>query len=177
VVLNRLNPAERVAFVLHDIFELSFAEIAPIVGRTEVATRQLASRARRRVRGARKTFSADLVRRKELVESFLAAARAGNFEALLRILDPDVVLRDDRGAAGKEIRDARIVVKRVAAGRGRDAQPALVNGAVGIIVAPRGKLSLVISFVVKEDKIAEIDVISDPGRFHSLDLAILEGQG
>lgn len=173
VVLDRLTPAERVAFVLHDVFAMSFSEIALIVGRTETAARQLASRARRRVQGVKKNPDADLVRQRELIGSFLSAARAGNFDALLKILDPEIVLLDDRGGIRREVRDVRIVAKRVVAGRGRDAQPALVNGTVGIIVAPRGKLSFVIILTVKADKIAEISVISDPVRIHRLDLAVL----
>jgi RNA polymerase sigma-70 factor (ECF subfamily) len=174
VVLDRLNPAERVAFVLHDVFAVSFSEIAPIVGRTEAAARQLASRARRRVQGVKTTPDADLVRQRELIESFLSAARVGNFEALLKILDPDIVLLDDRSGIIREVRDARVVAKRVVAGRGREAQPALVSGKVGIIVAPRGKLSFVISLTFKKDIISEINVVSDPMRIQRIDLAVFE---
>lgn len=173
VVLDRLNPSERVAFVLHDVFAMSFSEIGPIVGRTEAAARQLASRARRRVQGVKKAPEADFVRQRQLIESFLSAARAGNFDALLQILDPEIVQRDDRGAAIREVRDARIVAKQVAVARGRAAQPALVNGSVGIVVAPRGKLSFVILFTIKEDKIAIIELVSDPVRLRQLDLAVL----
>src|SRR5262245_29280729 len=152
VVLETLPPAERVAFVLHDMFDLPFDEIAPIVGRTEAAARQLASRARRRVRGSPMVPAADLSRQREIVEAFLAASRGGDFEALLAVLDPDVVARADRAAvpsgALTEVRGAPAVAKSALtfSARARFAQVALVNGTVGIIVAPRGRLFIVLGF-------------------------------
>lgn len=173
VVLGNLNPAERVTFVLHDIFAMSFREIAPIVGKSEMATRQLASRARRRMRGAEKAPDADLASQRELIDAFLAAAHAGDFEALVEALDPDVVLRDDRrvGAFG-ETRGARALAKQIA-GRAQAAQTAFVNGTVGIIAAPRGKLLYVLQFAIRHGKIAEVELISDPARLRRLDLALL----
>jgi len=178
VVLETLSPVERLAFVLHDTFAVPFDEIAPIVGRSPAATRQLASRARRRVRGAATIPDADLTRQREVVDAFLAAARGGDFEALLAVLDPDVVLRADRGGvpagASREVRGAPAVAKRAAKGRARFAQPALVNGAVGIVVAPRGRLLLVLGFTITRGKIVEIDVLADPARLRQLDLAVLD---
>src|SRR6266571_1252583 len=148
VVLDTLNPAERLAFVLHDLFAVPFDEIAPIVGRSPIAARQLASRARRRVQGAATVPDADLARQRELVDAFLAASRGGNFDALLAVLDPDVVLRADRTAVpagmATQARGARAVVGRALSFSGRSpfAQPALVNGAVGVVVAPRGRLMI-----------------------------------
>src|SRR5262245_13110251 len=165
VVLDMLSPAERLAYVLHDMFAVSFDEIAPIVGRSPTAARQLASRARRRVQGSDMTNEADLTRQREVVEAFLAAARGGDFEALLAVLDPQVVVRTDRAAvplgAALEVHGAAAVAKRALTGsRGaRFAQPALVNGAVGVIVAPRGQLLLVIAFKIAGERIIEIDVI------------------
>src|SRR6266705_356906 len=143
VVLNTLNPAERLAFVLHDLFAVPFDEIAPIVGRSPTATRQLASRARRRVQGAATDSEVDRSRKREVVDAFLAAARGGDFDALLAVLDPEVVLRGDRAAMRSgtlEIRGAATVARRAAQGGARAAQPALVNGAVGVVVAPGGRL-------------------------------------
>jgi len=180
VVLETLAPPERVAFVLHDMFDLPFDEIAPIVGRSPAAARQLASRARRRVQGAAKRPNADLTRQREVVGAFLAAARAGDFEGLLAVLDPDVVRRADRAAAppsGSEIRGAAVVAKGALAGsrRAGSAQPALmlVNGAVGAVVAPGGRLSMVVTFKVRRGKIVEMDVLADPERLRQLDLAVL----
>src|SRR3989441_13163523 len=140
VVLETLAPAERVAFVLHDMFDLPFDEIAPIVGRSPTAARQLASRARRRVQGAATVPDADLTRQREVVDAFLAASRGGDFDALLAVLDPDVVLRADRAAvaagASGEVRGAPAVARQFS-GRARVAQPALVNGAAGAEWAPR----------------------------------------
>src|SRR3989441_1458610 len=138
VVLETLAPAERVAFVLHDMFDLPFDEIAPIVGRSPTAARQLTSRARRRLRGAARVPDADLTRQREVVDAFLAASRGGDFDALLAVLDPDVVLRGDRAAvqtgAPEEVRGARAVAGTFS-GRARFAQPALVNGAAGLVWA------------------------------------------
>jgi RNA polymerase sigma-70 factor, ECF subfamily len=179
VVLDTLAPAERLAFVLHDMFAVPFHEIAPIVDRSPAAARQLASRARRRVQGAPTTSGADLNRQREVVDAFLRASRHGDFEALLAVLDPDVVLRADRAAVpaggSVEVRGARAVARGALtfSGRARFAQPALVSGAIGIVAAPRGQLFVVLGFTIRGSKIAEIDVIADPSRLRQLDLAIL----
>ena len=178
VVLETLAPAERLAFVLHDMFSVSFEEIAPIVGRFPTAARQLASRARRRVQGAATSPGADLTRQREVVDAFLAAARGGDFEALFAVLDPDVVLRADSGAvpvgAPSEVRGAAAVANRAAKGRARAARPALVNGEVGVVVAPRGRLLMVLGFTISNGRIVEIDAIGDPERLSQLDLALLD---
>jgi RNA polymerase sigma factor (sigma-70 family) len=178
VVLETLSPAERLAFVLHDMFAVPFGEIAPIVGRSPSAARQLASRARRRVQGAATSPDSDLTRQREVVDAFLAAARGGDFDALVEVLDPDVVLRADVGAApagvSREIRGTEAVAKRVFKGRARAARPALVNGEVGVVVAPRGRLLLVLGFTISGRKIVEIDVVADPERLRKLDLAVLD---
>ena len=144
VVLDTLAPAERLAFVLHDMFAVPFDEIAPIVGRTPAATRQLASRARRRVQGAADAPDADLTRQREVVDAFLAASRGGDFEALLAVLDPDVVLRADRApclrARRAEVRGAAAVAAGDALGGARAARPALVNGGGGRRRGPAGRL-------------------------------------
>ncbi len=177
VILETLAPAERLAFVLHDMFAVPFDEIAPIVGRSPTAARQLASRARRRVQGVPAVPDADLNRQREVVDAFLAASRGGDFDALLAVLDPDVVLRADPAAmpsgAATEIRGATAVAKRAAKGGARAAQPALVNGAVGVVVAPRGRLLMVLRFTITRGKIVEIDAVADPERLSQLDLAIL----
>jgi RNA polymerase sigma factor (sigma-70 family) len=185
VVLETLAPAERLAFVLHDMFAVPFEEIAPIVGRSPEAARQLASRARRRVHGmgGREGESvaphSDLTRQREVVDAFLAAARGGDFEALLAVLDPDVVLRSDRAArrpgVPAEVRGFNAVANLAVRGRARAAQPALVNGAVGVIVAPRGRLLMVLDFTIRDGKIVAIDAIADPERVRQLDLAMLTG--
>jgi RNA polymerase sigma-70 factor, ECF subfamily len=178
VVLERLSPAERVAFVLHDMFAVPFEEIAPIVGRSQAATRQLASRARRRVRGAETVPDADLTRQREVVDAFLAAARDGDFGVLLEVLDPEVVLRADRPAviagAPREVRGAREVAMRAVERGARAARAALVDGAVGVVVAPRGRLLMVLRFRVRDGKIVEIDAIADPARLRQLDLTVLD---
>jgi RNA polymerase sigma factor (sigma-70 family) len=180
VVLDTLAPAERLAFVLHDMFAVPFDEIAPIVGRSPTAARQLASRARRRVQGADQAREEDLIRQREVVEAFLAASRSGNFEALLEVLDPEVVARADPAAvpAGSalEIHGAAAVARQALSGsrRAQFAQPALVNGAVGVVVAPLGRLLLVVAFKVRGEKILEIEVIADPERLRQLDLAVLD---
>ena len=176
VVLETLAPAERVAFVLHDMFDVPFEEIAPIVGRSPGAARQLASRARRRVQGAARASDADRTRQREVVDAFLAASRGGDFNALLAVLDPDVVLRADYAAvqvgASKEVRGAAAVAATFS-GRARAARPALVNGAVGLVWAPGGRPSVVFGFTITRGKIVEIDLIADPDRLRQLDLAIL----
>jgi len=177
VILQTLSPAERLAFVLHDMFDLPYAEIAPIVGRTENSAAQLAARARRRVRGKTPCAAADLVRQRRLVDAFLAAARDGDFDALLSVLDADVVLRVDAAAAGTPttIRGAHAVATnaRAFSANARFAEAALVDGAVGIVVAPKGKLALVLRFSVAGDKITEIDIDADPQRLRRFSLAVL----
>jgi RNA polymerase sigma factor (sigma-70 family) len=178
VVLETLAPAERVAFVLHDMFDLPFEEIAPIVGRSATAARQLASRARRRVRGAPAVPEGDLARQREVVAAFLAASRGGDFNALLALLDPNVVVRADRTApagAPAEVRGAPAVAKTALAfsGRARFAQLALVNGAVGIVAAPRGRLLVALGFTIRRGRIVRIDVIADPERLRQLEVATL----
>jgi RNA polymerase sigma-70 factor (ECF subfamily) len=179
VVLETLAPAERLAFVLHDMFAVPFEEIAPIVGRSPTAARQLASRARRRLQGAATVPDADLTRQREVVNAFLAASRGGDFDALLAVLDPDVVLRLDRGAvppgASKEVRGASAVAKLgfSFSGLGWMAQPALVNGAAGVVVTRDGRPFSVVGFTVRGGKLVAIDILADPARLRRLDLAVL----
>jgi RNA polymerase sigma-70 factor (ECF subfamily) len=182
VVLETLAPAERLALVLHDMFAVPFDEIAPIVGRSATAARQLASRARRRVQGAATVPDADLRRQREVVNAFLAAARSGDFDALLAVLDPDVVLRADRGAlpsdASRVVRGARAVAAQAltgsqSAGAERFIQPALVNGAAGVVVFAGGRPFSVMGFTVTRGKIVAIDILADPARLRQLDLAVL----
>jgi RNA polymerase sigma factor (sigma-70 family) len=181
VILETLAPAERLAFVLHDMFAVPFDEIAPIVGRSPTATRQLASRARRRVQGGGTVGGVEQARQREVVDAFLRASRAGDFDALMAVLDPDVVLHADAQAApsgtSTTIRGADAVARgaRLSGRRSRYAQPALVNGAVGVVMALRGRLVLVLAFTVTGEKIAAIDVIADPERLRRLDLAVLDG--
>jgi RNA polymerase sigma-70 factor (ECF subfamily) len=180
VVLETLAPAERLAFVLHDMFAVPFDEIAPIVGRSPTAARQLASRARRRVRGATPAPDADLARQREVVDAFLAAARGGDFDALVAVLDPDVVLRIDRGAlrpgASREVRGVPAVVEQVRsfARLASFARPALVNGAAGFVVTSRARPLAVAGFTVANGKIVEIDLLADPARLRELDLTVLD---
>jgi RNA polymerase sigma factor (sigma-70 family) len=179
VVLERLTPSERLAFVLHDLFAISFDEIATITGRTAAGVRQLASRARRRVQGRAALPEADLARQRNVVDSFLAALRAGDVEGLVAVLDPDVVIRADQFAAasGKatEVHGARNWAKQaVTYSRGaRFAQTALVDGEVGIILAPRGKLFRALEVEIVDGKIIRIDVVGDPARLGELELAVL----
>lgn len=173
VVLDTLPPAERIAFVLHDLFDLPFEEIAPIVDRSPTAARQLASRARRRVRGA-PAGDPDLDRQREVVEAYLAAARRGDFEALLAVLDPDVVIRGDVTRLAQKTSGAEAVAKRAMAGRARWARAALVNGAVGLVVAPHGRLLLALLPTIRDGRIVEIELIADPERLRGLDLAVLD---
>jgi RNA polymerase sigma factor (sigma-70 family) len=179
VVLDRLTPAERLAFVLHDLFAVSFEEIASIVGRSPTAARQLASRARRRVQGA-EVAATDLSEQREVVEAFLAALRGGDFEGLVAVLDPEVVVRIDRTAAAPgaptEVRGARNWAKGAIAFAQhiRFVQPALINGTVGLVWAPRGRLYRALSFTFTEGKIAQVEVIADPERLEELQLAVLE---
>jgi RNA polymerase sigma factor (sigma-70 family) len=187
VVLDTLSPAERLAFVLHDMFDLPFEEIAPMVGRSPTAARQLASRARRRVRGADvPPQGPDVARQRQVVEAFFAAARDGDFDALLAVLDPEVVLRIDGGtslpAASRVLRGATGVARQAESGLrswftrpDMEVRPALVNGAAGAIVLLDGRPTTVIGFTVTENKIAEIDSISDPERVARLATAALSG--
>ena len=179
VVLETLSPAERLAFVLHDVFAVPFDEIAPIVERSPDATRQLASRARRRVRGAPEP-DVDLDRQREVVEAFHAAARAGDFERLLEVLDPDVVLRADQGAFANgrfEIHGAEAVARQAFSFRRLDLEtrPALVNGAPGTVTMRDGAPFSVGSFIVRGGKIVELDFFADPERLARLDLTVLDG--
>ena len=180
VVLDTLAPAERLAFVLHDIFAVPFDEIAPLVERSPTATRQLASRARGGVRGSAMVKDADLASQREVVDAFLAASREGRFDALLGMLDPEVVFRADRvavsrGAVG-EIHGAASVARQLARTRfgTRYAQPVLVDGAVGFVVAPRGRLVLLLRLTIRGGKIAEIEAVADPARLHQLRIAVLD---
>src|SRR5918992_1960149 len=175
VVLETLAPAERLAFVLHDMFAVPFEEIAPIVGRSAEAARQLASRARRRVRGGGAP-DPDLIRQREVVEAFIAALRAGDFEGLLAVLDPDLVVRADVTGTLTEIRGAAVWAKgAVAYGHLAElTQPALVDGAIGVVVAPRGRLVRALRFTIANGKITEIEVIGDPARLGELDVSIVD---
>src|ERR671913_46384 len=165
VVLEMLEPAERLAFVLHDMFAVPFDEIAPIVGRTPTAARQLASRARRRVHGAAKTSGADVASHRKVVDAFLAAARSGDMAGLLAVLDPNVVLRADRAAVRlggvAELSGAEAVAANFK-GKAQQARSALVDGALGVVVAPQGRLLLVLNLTFAGDRIALIDVVADP---------------
>ena len=181
VVLDTLAPAERLAFVLHDMFDVPFDEIAPIVGRTPAAARKAASRARRRVQGAAPVPDADLGRQRQVVGAFLAAARDGDFEALVALLDPDVVLRVDAGAlparASRVVRGAAAVAGLALSFGRRNAEfarLALVNGAAGIVAADRGRPVSVLGFSVSDGKIAEINILADPARLSQLRLADLD---
>jgi RNA polymerase sigma-70 factor (ECF subfamily) len=175
VVLQTLAPAERVAFVLHDMFDLPFDEIGGIVGRSPAAARQLASRARRRLQGAATAPDADFARQREVVDAFLAASRGGDFDALLAVLDPDVVLRADRAAVqmGASALKGSAAVAGTFAGRARVAQPALVNGAAGAVWAQGGRPRVVFAFTITGGKIVAIDLLADPARLSQLDLAVL----
>jgi RNA polymerase sigma factor (sigma-70 family) len=182
VVLETLAPAERLAFVLHDMFDLPFDEIAPIIERSSTAARQLASRARRRLQGAAPVPDADLSRQREVVAAFLAAARGGDFEALLAVLDPDVVLRADRGGvpagASREICGAQVVAEQALTFSQfvQFAQLVLVNGAAGIVSwLPSGQPFSVMGFTIRHGRIVEIDVLADPLRLRQLDLGALGG--
>ena len=175
VVLDTLTPAERLAFVLHDMFGMPFEEIAPIVDRAPAATRQLASRARRRVRGAAPSPDADLARQREVVDAFLAASRAGDFDALLEVLDPDVVFRIDTGGTPPRARPPVVgaeAVARQVLQRGSRlapfAQPAIVNGAAGVVVAPGDRPFAVVGFTVAAGRIVEIDLVADPEKLRRL---------
>jgi RNA polymerase sigma-70 factor (ECF subfamily) len=180
VVLETLDPAERLAFVLHDVFGVPFDEIAAIVGRSPMAARQLASRARRRVQGAATAPDADLTRQREVVDAFFAAARGGDFGALVAVLDPDVVLRSDGGvlrpSASVVIHGAEAVAAQALtfARLSPFVRPALVNGAAGVVVAPHGRPVSVMAFTVSGGRIVAIDALADPERLRQIDLAVLD---
>lgn len=177
VVLESLAPAERLAFVLHDMFALPFEEIAPIVGRSPAAARQLASRARRRVRDTAPVPDPDPARQRQVVEAFLAAARSGEFDALVAVLDPDVVLRADAGAGLTEIRGAETVARgaltfhRLATTA--SIRHALVNGTAGFVTTMNGAPVSVLSFTTANGRVTAIDVLADPDRLRRLDLRVL----
>jgi RNA polymerase sigma-70 factor (ECF subfamily) len=181
VVLETLEPAERLAFVLHDMFAVPFDEIAPIVGRSPAAARQLASRARRRVQGKQEITEVeipetDVARQREIVDAFLAASRGGDFDALLAVLDPDVVFRADPVAVKMggvvELRGAAAVAATFK-GRAQAAKPALVDGAVGVAVIMGGRLRIMLRLAIAEGRIVAIDAIADPAQLRELDWAVL----
>ena len=180
VVLETLTPAERLAFVLHDMFSVPFEEIAPVVGRSPTAARQLASRARRRVQGEAHVPDADLATQREVVDAFLAASRDGDFDSLLAVLDPGVVLRMDGGAVraslSREVRGARAVAEQTLTFSGLSpfVRPALVNGVAGVVVAPRGRPFSVMGFTIRGGKIVEIDILADPARLSRLDVSVFD---
>ncbi len=181
VVLETLAPAERLAFVLHDMFAVPFEDIAPIVGRNPAATRQLASRARRRVQGSAPVPDADLTRQRAAVDAFLAASRGGDFDALVAVLDPDVVLHAELGGARpRVVRGARTVAGQASlfwqlAGRGLTVRPALVNGVAGVVASREGTVFSVLGFTVVDGLIAEIDILADHERLSRLDFTVLDG--
>jgi len=193
VVLNTLTPAGRLVFVLHDLFGMAFDEIGPIVGRSPTAAKQLASRARRRVRGSPAPLDADKARQREVVQAFLKAARAGDIDALLAVLDPDAVIRIDAAARidgvvridappedvgqPREVKGASIWVRQmVALSRGLrfGVQTALIDGSIGLIFAPRGKLVRALMFTFDNAKVTRVEAIGDPARLRELEIAVLE---
>ena len=179
IVLNRLTPAERLAFVLHDTFGVSFEEIGSILGRSPTAARQLASRARRRVRVPDTDLNTDVRQQREVVNAFLTALRAGDYEGLIAVLDPDVVVHADataaRTGAAREVRGATTWAKgAVAFSRlAQNVQPMLVNGSVGLVFAPGGHLSRALTFTIAHGKIVAAEIIADPERLQELELAVL----
>jgi RNA polymerase sigma-70 factor, ECF subfamily len=181
VVLDTLTPAERLSFVLHDMFAVPYEDIAPMLERSPVATRQLASRARRRVQGRAPVPDPDLGRQRQVVDAFFAAARDGDFDGLVAVLDPDVVLRADGGAARTRptvmLRGARTVAENASLARkmAQFVRPALVNGAAGAVVTVNGQPFAVMGFTVADGRIVAIDVLYDPQRLAALDLALLDG--
>ena len=181
VVLDTLTPAERLSFVLHDMFAVPYEEIAPMLERSPVATRQLASRARRRVQGRAPVPDPDLGRQRQVVDAFFAAARDGDFDGLVAVLDPDVVLRADGGAARARptvmLRGARAVAENSSGARklARFVRPALVNGAAGAVVTINGRPFAVMGFTVADDRIVAIDILYDPERLAGLDLTLPDG--
>jgi RNA polymerase sigma-70 factor (ECF subfamily) len=177
VVLDTLSPPERLAFVLHDVFAVPFDEIAPIVDRSPEAARQLASRARRRIRAERAEPDVDLAGQREVVAAFLAAAREGDFERLVAVLDPDVVLRVDLGPVSRELRGAAAVAGEAAtfAGLGLDIRPATVNGVAGSVSFLDGRPFSIGAVTVRGGRIVELDILADPERLNDLDLTRLVG--
>jgi RNA polymerase sigma factor (sigma-70 family) len=182
VVLDSLAPAERLAFVLHDMFELPFDEIAPMVGRSPAAARQLASRARRRVKGAEvPTPDSDPARQRAVVNAFFSAARSGEFDQLITLLHPDVVLRADFGparpTASMVVRGAAAVARqaRLGADPAAELHPALVNGTAGVVITLSGRPHVVMAFTIVEEKVVEIDVIADPERVRRVASVVLTG--
>jgi len=176
VVLKQLAPAERVAFVLHDMFDLPFEDIASVVGRSPLATRQLASRARRRLQGGPLNPDDDLARQREVAVAFLAASRDGNLDALLAVLDPDVVLRADQAAVqmgGTAELRGRAAVAQTFKGRARAARLAVVDGAIGLAVVLQGRLRIVLGLTIADGKIIAIDAIADPEHVRQLNVEIL----
>jgi RNA polymerase sigma-70 factor, ECF subfamily len=180
VVLDALGPAERLAFVLHDMFAVPFEEIAPIVGRSATATRQLASRARRRVRGrvpgAAHDLPVDADRQREVVDAFLAASRDGDFDALLALLHPDVEVVAELGPATRTVRGSYAVAEQALLFRTRTrfAQPALVDGALGIVIAPRGRLATTLGFTFTDGRIARLRIVGDPDLLARQTIAVLD---
>ena len=175
VVLDTLEPAERLAFVLHDVFTMPFDEIAAIVDRSPAATRQLASRARRRLRGSAEAADVDAARHQRVVAAFLAASRSGDFESLLAVLDPAVVLRiDPRTAVAGEVRGAAAVAGRARfySGRSPFSRLAMVDGAAGIVVAPRGRLTVAMRFRTCGERVVGIDLFTDPEALRQLELGL-----
>jgi RNA polymerase sigma factor (sigma-70 family) len=173
VVLDTLTPSERLAFVLHDMFAVPFEEIAPIVGRSPAAVRQLASRGRRRVQGSAAAPETDRLRQRKIVDAFLAASRNGDFTSLLALLDPDVVLRADATAvqtgATSDVIGAAAVAEQFS-GRARAARVALIDGVAGLVWAPGGEPRVVFDFTIVDDKIVEIEILADPDRLRELDV-------
>ena len=180
VVLEKLEPAERLAFVLHDVFGMAFEEIAPVVDRSVVATRQLASRARRRVQGQAPTSETDLRKQRRVVEAFLAAVQNGDFEALVTVLDPEIVLRADGGAVkgmSRFVRGAQAVMAQAAAFSklGLSSQVVLVNGNIGVVSRlPDGRVFSVVGFTIASGKVVEMDILADPERLSRIDLSAIE---
>lgn len=178
VVLESLTPAERLAFVLHDMFAVPFDEIAPVIERSPAAARQLASRARRRVRGQAPEPDRDVARQREVVDAFFAASRDGDFDALLAVLDPDVVVRSDGGRARPQLtmvlRGARAAAGQALASARLSpfVYPALVNGAAGVVIAPKGRPQFVMAFTVADGRIVAIDVLADPERLDALPIPV-----
>ena len=180
VVLEKLEPAERLAFVLHDVFGMTFEEISPIVDRSVVATRQLASRARRRVQGHAPTSHADLREQRRVVDAFIAAVRDADFEALVTVLDPEIVLRADGGAVKgmtRLVRGAQAVAEQAAtfSKLGLSSQVVLVNGNIGVVSRlPDGRVLSVVGFTIAGGKVVEMDILADPDRLSRLDLSAIE---
>jgi RNA polymerase sigma factor (sigma-70 family) len=184
VVLDTLSPVERLTFVLHDMFQLPFEEIAPMVGRSPQAARQLASRARRRVKGAEiPAPDPDRARQREVVDAFFEAARGGDFDALVAVLDPDVILRSDFGArrpdAPKVFHGAAAVANQalISALPGAELHPALINGTAGVVITAHGRPYAVMAFTVAQGKIVEIDAIADPARVETIVSSVLNDKG